>query len=194
MILYYCPGTCSLAVRIALLQANLEFDAIEVDLRKKRTVQGEDFLAINPKGYVPTLVLDDQSRLSEMVSALYWIETQNGAAQKVNHLALLDMLSCLATEVHKHFLLATFLPNDEAKDYARSKIAQRYDWLGGQLGGQYLFGDAPTSADAYLYVTLRWALSGKSASAVPDSLKQFHAAFGARPAARAALEAESLDP
>lgn len=192
MKLYYCPGTCSLAVRIALLEADLKFETVEVDLRKKRTVQGEDFLAINPKGYVPTLVLDDQSQLSEMVSTLYWIETEHGKAQGVNHLALLDMLSCLSTEVHKYFLLATFLPNDEAKDYARSKIAQRYDWLGGQLKGQYLFGDTPTSADAYLHVTVRWALSGKSASAVPASLKQFHATFGARPAARAALEAEGL--
>jgi glutathione S-transferase len=61
MKLYLTPGACSLADHIAMHEAGLEFDRIRVDLEIKRTENGEDYTEINPKGYVPALVLDDGS-------------------------------------------------------------------------------------------------------------------------------------
>ena len=70
MKLYLTPGACSLADHIALHEAGLEFDRIQVDLRTKRTADGGDFNEVNPKGYVPALVLDSGELLTENVAIL----------------------------------------------------------------------------------------------------------------------------
>ena len=59
MKLYFSPGACSLSPHIVLREAGIAFELVRVDLRAKKTEKGEDFLAINPKGQVPTLQLDD---------------------------------------------------------------------------------------------------------------------------------------
>ena len=58
MKLYYAPGACSLSPHIVLREAERRFDLERVDLKTHRTASGADFLAINPKGYVPALQLD----------------------------------------------------------------------------------------------------------------------------------------
>jgi glutathione S-transferase len=68
MKLYLTPGACSLADHIALHEAGLAFDRVRVDLKTKRTEDGRDFNQINPKGYVPALVLDDGQLLTENVA------------------------------------------------------------------------------------------------------------------------------
>ena len=62
MKLYFSPGTCSLAVHIALREIGASFDSVAVDLAKHTTADGADFRAISPRGYVPLLQLDDGSR------------------------------------------------------------------------------------------------------------------------------------
>ena len=76
MKLYYAPNACSLADHIALIEAGARFEAEAVDIHTKRTASGEDFHAINPKGYVPALVLDDCEILTENVAVLDWIAEQ----------------------------------------------------------------------------------------------------------------------
>jgi glutathione S-transferase len=75
MKLYFARGACSLADHIALLEAGLSFEIEAVDIRTKRTPSGADFHDINPKGYVPTLVLDDGQVVTENIAVLDWIAT-----------------------------------------------------------------------------------------------------------------------
>ena len=65
MKLYYTPGTCALAPHIVALEAGIPLELVKVDLKTKTVTNEGDFWAINPKGYVPALELDDAERLTE---------------------------------------------------------------------------------------------------------------------------------
>ena len=65
MKLYYTPGACSQAPHIVLHELDLRYEPVKVDLVKHTLPDGSDYRAINPKGYVPMLELDDGTRLTE---------------------------------------------------------------------------------------------------------------------------------
>ena len=110
MKLYLAPGACSLADHIALHEAGLAFERVRVDLRAKRTEDGRDFNEINPKGYVPALVLDDGQLLTENVAILCWVAERAPELApdgELGRIRLLEMLAFIATELHKPFVRAS---------------------------------------------------------------------------------------
>jgi glutathione S-transferase len=193
MKLYLTPGACSLADHIALHEAGLDFDAVRVDLATRRTESGADFTEINPKGYVPALVLDDGQVLTENAAILSWVaERSPGLAPggDLGRVRLIEMLAFIGSEVHKPFVRLMFPTDDAERDAAREIVGQRLAHLAGRMRGGFLFGDAFTVADAYLYVMLRWAkMLGVEA---PEPLSAFAARVEARPAVQAALRHEGL--
>jgi glutathione S-transferase len=193
MKLYLAPGACSLADHIALHEAGLEFDRIQVDLRTKRTEAGADFNEVNPKGYVPALVFDDGQLLTENVAILAWVAERapklapGGAMGRIR---LIEMLAFIATELHKPFV-RHFFPTCEAETQAaEDAIHRRFAFLAARLKGDYLFGGEPSVGDAYLYVMLRWARA--QGLEVPEPLRAFAERMEGRPAVRLALQHEGL--
>ena len=73
MKLYYSPGACSLSPHIVLREAGIQADLEQVDLKTKRTKSNADFTAINPKGQVPALVLDDGQVLTEGAAIVQYL-------------------------------------------------------------------------------------------------------------------------
>jgi len=59
MKLYYSPGACSFSPHVVLHEAGLPFETERVDLRAKKTASGIDYNSINPKSYVPALVMEN---------------------------------------------------------------------------------------------------------------------------------------
>src|SRR3546814_5580478 len=107
MKLYYMPGACSLASHITLRETGAAFDLEKVDAKQKKTERGSDFAAINPKGYVPALALDNGEVLTEGAAILQYIADQNpkaGLAPAAGTLArarLQEHLNFVASELHK---------------------------------------------------------------------------------------------
>jgi glutathione S-transferase len=165
MKLYYTTGACSMASNIALREAGIPFEMSKVDKRTKR-VDGVEFVTINPKGYVPTLRLDDGQVLTENVAVLQYIADLNPAAKlappagTMERYRLLEWLSFINSEVHKAFSpLFSSEATEETKTYARNYLAKRLAYLEGALGdNKYLMGDQFTVADAYLFTVLGWGV------------------------------------
>lgn len=199
MKLYYLPGACSLASHIALREAGVTFDAVKVG-RDKKTADGADFLTINPKGYVPALVLDDGQVLTETPALLPYIADRNpGAglappAGDMQRYRLQEWLTFLNSEVHKNFS-PFFNPaaTEPTKELAKANLLRRLGWTNEVLTGRsFLVGDRFTVADVYLFVILNWCqYAGLDLGQWP-ALKDFHARIAARPHVQAAMKAEGL--
>ena len=193
MRLYYSPGACSLADHIALHEAGLRFEHERVDLKSKRTERGEDYRAINPKGYVPALKLDSGDVVTENVALLDWIADQSATLRPVGPLGRSrqqEMLGYLSAELHKAFGPLFRGGSDEDKAKAREAVAAKLDFLATRLKGDYLFGDQPGVADFYLFVMLLWA--DKHGIDVPASLTALRDRLAMRDSVRTAMRHEGL--
>ena len=193
MKLYYSPGACSLASHIALLEGGLDFELERVDLKSKRTETGADFNVINTKGYVPALVLDSHDIVTENIAVLDWIATQSprlGLEGPLARTQLLQALAYISTEIHKSFKPFFTGASDEDKAKAEMYINKRLRWLAERKVGKFLFGNQPTVADFYLFVTLRWAAKFKVA--IPEGLVVLQIRMMDRPKAQSAIEFEEM--
>ncbi|MBV9385552.1 MAG: glutathione S-transferase N-terminal domain-containing protein [Chroococcidiopsidaceae cyanobacterium CP_BM_ER_R8_30] len=193
MKLYYSPGACSLADHIALHEAKLAFEHERVDLKAKTTTSGADFTAINPKGYVPTLVLDSGETITENVAMLDWIASQESALGldgPLGRTRLLETLAYISTEVHKSFKPMFSGGSDTEKNKAREMIAKRLQLLADGLHGDYLFGNRLSVADCYLFVMLLW--SDKFDIVIPEPLPALRDRMLTRSAVQTAMKHEGL--
>ena len=198
MKLYFAPGACSLSPHIVLRELGLPFDLVRVDLGTKKTADGADFKAINPKGYVPTLQLDDGRILTEGSAIVQYLADQKPDAKLApasgtfERYRLQEWLNFISTEIHKSFspLFNPAMP-DAVKDIYKGKLAQRFDEIDGGLGEQdYLTGAQFTVADAYLYTVMRWSRAFQIDLAQWPALAKYFERVGARPAVKAAVDFE----
>ncbi len=200
MKLYYAPGACSLASHIALEEAGLAYALEKVDLRAHTTADGGDYLAINPKGYVPALGLDDGGVLTENAIVLQYVADQNpGSALAPQHgtfarYRLGEWLAYIATEIHKSFgPLWNPASSDAVKDHARRNLAKRLAYVEKRLASTpFLMGDTFTVADAYLFVMLTWTGRVDVDLAPFPALRAFRDRVRARPAVTKAMSDEGL--
>jgi len=197
MKLYYAPGACSLADHIALIEAGLPYDLAKVDLKTKQTEDGGDFTAVNPKGYVPTLALDDGGILTENIAVLTYIAETSGKlmpSAMLPRIRVLEALSFVSTELHKSFR-PFFNPaaSDAERDEARALLEKRFAAIDAMLDHHgFLLGDQPTIADCYLFVMLTWAR--KNGIEVPERVQGFFDRFRQRASVTRALAEEGLEP
>ena len=198
--LYYVPGTCALCPHIVLHETGLGFTLDKVDPRSKQTESGQDYNAINPKGYVPALVMNNGQLLTEVAVIVQYLadlvpnKKLAPPPGTIDHYHLLEMLNFVATEIHKSYS-PLFNPkySEEAKTIARERLALRLGVAAKALEGKdYLMGNDYSIADAYLFTVLRWSPRVGVDLAQWPALKDYMDRIAARPAVKAAMKEQGL--
>jgi glutathione S-transferase len=200
MKLYYSPGACSLSPHIIVCESGIPVDLEKVNLADHKTETGQDYTAINPKGYVPALRLDDGSLLTEGPAIVQYLADQRPAtglapaAGTIERYRLQEWLTFIGTELHKSFgALFNKATPEEVKQTARTNIAKRLGYINDQLANrQYLLGNHFTVADAYAFTIVNWTnFVGIDLKPYPN-LAAYVGRVAARPKVHEALKAEGL--
>ncbi|HZF81232.1 MAG TPA: glutathione S-transferase N-terminal domain-containing protein, partial [Rubrivivax sp.] len=149
MKLYYSPGACSLAPHIVLRETELPFTLERVDTAKHTLASGGDYYAINPKGMVPVLELDDGERLTEGPVIAQYLADKAGntqlmpAAGSLARYRVMEWQNYITSELHKSFS-PLFTPDfDAAAKALQSKLLRKkFEWVDGKLAnGSFLTGE-----------------------------------------------------
>jgi glutathione S-transferase len=167
--LYYAPGACSFASHIALEEAGLTYDTQKMNLADGDQKKPE-YLRLNPRGRVPTLVVDGQV-LTENVGILTYVGggyPQAGLWPKKtwDQAKLVSTLAWLSNTVHPAYAHIVRPERYATDDASKENIkARAKDVFQGHLeeidqlleGQKWTVANQFTVADGYLLVFYRWA-------------------------------------
>ena len=203
MKLYTMLDTCALAPHILIKWAGLDID---VEVMASHENRQPPYLALNPHGKVPALMLDDGSILTEAAAILPLLAelapaVRLGGRDSRERARIAEALGFMIGEVHSdwtpHFAPQRYLAEGgdfiELERSTFERLGMQYTFLEEAMGpsGWYLFSRC-TIADAYLYMLLR------TADLMPEALRPYPklAAFRARldvePSVVAALAEQSV--
>jgi len=201
--LYYTPTSCGASNFIAAFTAGLNIECEQVVLATHKTASGADFYAINPKGNVPALVLENGTVLNENAATLQYIADlaapgaiapPNGTQKRYE---LQTALSYISGEFHGT-IGQLFNPNltKDVEEYVRSRANLKLKYVNDHLIGkkQFLVGDKFTVADAYLYIVLSWSDYLKLDLSPFANIKAYYERIKALPNVKQAHERMSTSP
>jgi glutathione S-transferase len=166
--LYYAPGACSFASHIALEEVGLPYDTEKLDLAAGDQRKPE-YLRINPRGRVPTLVVNGHI-LTENVGILTYLAGGYPQAKiwpgDTWHQAMaVSTMAWLSNSVHAtygHLVRAQRYADDSAaqeavKAKARAMYGDYLNEIDALLKGKkWAIGNHFTAVDGYLLVFYRW--------------------------------------
>jgi glutathione S-transferase len=168
--LYYSPGSASFAVHWMLIHVDATFELIEVNLKAKEQ-RSAQYLALNPSGHVPTLLIAGKPR-TECAALLMMLAERHPEARLAPAIGeayrdtFLQSMFYLANTVQPAFRMWFYademagIENVAAtKIHAQMKIErsmQRLDALFAD-GRRYLAGQNLTAADFLATMLMRWS-------------------------------------
>lgn len=199
MRLYASPFACSISPHITLRELGLTFEIERVDLRTKLTATGQNYLSINPRGYVPALRLDDGTVLTEGAILVQFLADQYPDKKLAPPLGsperwrLMELIHFTATELHK--AMSPFY-NPKASDEFKASLHERmalrwaqYERLIGE--GPYALGENFSVLDPYAFYVLRaWQTTVKASIDAWPRLVSYYERMSARPSVQAAVQLE----
>ena len=205
MQLYYAPGSASFMVHWLLIELDLPYELRLVDFAS-RAQKTPEYLALNPNGVVPTLVVDGKPQHEAAALALWLAEThpQAGFAPPVADPRRLDFLQWmfdLANEVQpllRQWWYPAEVAGEANSDAVHARVAQRlaahWQRIGAHLAahGPYLLGDAPCVADFYLVMLMRWSRNSPVPATDQPELLALAQRMKARPTFKTLYEREGL--
>lgn len=197
MKLYFRPFACSLAARIALIEAELEAEFVAVP-SDGHLPDGRHYSALSPMGYVPALETGDGFVLTEGPAVLTYIAelAPEGALSFTGfsnaHYRMLAWLNFVGTELHK----SVFTPllgkaaGPEERAAALARAAKPFGVLARHLEGRAFLDDRFTVADAYLLTVLNWCETAGVTIADWPELLAYRTRLRTRPSVAQAMAEE----
>lgn len=167
--LYYAPGTISIAVAITLNEAGLPYTPAKIDF-KTAEQSAPDYLAVNPKGRVPALVLEDGTVLTETGALLEYIAAlaPNAALVPTDphdaaHMrSTMYYLASTMHVAHAHKMRGSRWADQQSSyDDMAAKVPQTMAACAAHieancLRGNFVLGDRFSIADPYLFIVCNW--------------------------------------
>jgi glutathione S-transferase len=204
-ILYYSPGTASMAVHQALLEigAPHELRKIDVDSNEQKSA---DYLRLNPNGTVPTLVVDGKP-IYECAALLLLLAERHpeaalapapGSPTRATYLQwMLHLANTLQPAFRQWFHPRDFAPGEQehdSKEFARRRIEAAWDRLDAHLAahGPFLLGDRFGIADLYATMLMRWSRNMPKTAMEWPALAPLADRVKARPSWKRLYEIEGL--
>lgn len=169
-VLHYSPGTASMAVHWMLIELGVPFKLALVDF-DAGAQKSADYLALNPSGRVPTLVIDG-APYAESAALLMLLAERHPEAKLAPAVGAPKRAAWMTGMI---YLANTLLPAfrdwfyaakdgeaanaDAVKALARTRIEGVWDRLDTQLadGRAHLIGDKLTTADLLATMLMRWS-------------------------------------
>ena len=205
MQLYYAPGTISIAVAITLEEVGHDYEPIRVDFKNAEQTKPA-YLAVNPKGRVPTLVTDGGTHLTETGAILDYIAALVPSAGLMPK----DPLQAAQMRSVMYYLASTMHVNhahkmrghrwaDEASSFAdmAGKVSQTMTesatyFAEHCLQGDYVLGETFSLADPYAFTVCNWLEGDGVAMQDFPTITAYLARMRARPSVQAVIEKRML--
>jgi glutathione S-transferase len=203
--LYYAPGTASLCVHHFLIELGLEHRLELVDFASKGQ-KSPEYLKLNPRGVVPTLVVDGEPMV-ESAAILMWLAEQDpqarfvpgeGSRARRDYLQWFMLLANALQPPFRNWFYA-HEPAGEAnaetvKANARPQIEAIWDRVNAHLEqrGPYVCGAQLTAVDFFLFMLMRWSRNMPKPATEWPYCAMFVASMKARPSFKTLYEREGL--
>lgn len=205
---YMTPGSCSTGIHILLETLEVPFEVWIVNLPGGDNLRPE-YLAINPRGTVPTLVLHDGRALTDFKSMAMWLARTYPRGRLLPTDPVLadravDLLDFALVRLHgegftRIFTTDRYLPasamqpgsalRDDVAALGREIVRQGFDRLEQDLPSEgYAVGPQFSVADAALFYNEFWA--DKVGIPLPPKVQAHYARVRARPVVRQVLAEE----
>lgn len=198
---YMTPGSCSTGIHVLLEECGLVFEAYIVNLLAGDQYKA-DYLAINPKGSIPSLVLDDGTALTEFSAIAWWLARRYPKRQLLpeslaEEVRVLGIMNYAVHTLHTQgfariFTTERFAPSSadhaSVKALGRQIIDQGFAIVDRELAGRQYIADHFTIADAALFYVEFWAV--RIDIPLPDNCAAHYRRMLTRPAVRQVLAEE----
>lgn len=200
--LFSVPGSCSLAVHIALVEGGFNYEVAKVGKGEKGLMIGDEPMStVNPKSRVPALQIDNGKIMTEGPVINQYL--QSLAPEKLYFPEgdakwdALSVLNFIASDLHKG-MGVYFKPyfSAEAKEAHKQIDSKRnFGYLNQLLEGKnYLFGDKASIADYYAYAVTTWTFIHGVDISEFKNVVDFGKRMESRPGVQQALKEAGLNP
>ena len=198
---YFTPGSCSTGIHILLEELDLVFEAHIVNLLAG-TQNTPEFLAINPKATIPTLVLDNGTALTEFQSIASWLACSFPKPKLLpgdtdGDARVIELMDYVVGTLHgqgftRIFTTDKFSPNEADYEAVKAQgmdiVKRGFANINDKLSPQGYVMGAFSIADAALFYVEFWA--DKIGIALPEHCLNHYRLMLTRPAVRRVLMEE----
>lgn len=180
--LYYSPATASQAVHWMLIELGVSFEAVKVDIDKDEH-RSTAYLAINPAGHVPALIVDGQAHAEAAAMLMLLAERDPegrfdvpaGSPGRADYLQGMFYLANTVQPAFRAWFYAHEPAGPEHADAVKAKAREKLETAFARLdatladGRPYRLGERLTALDFMTTMLLRWSRNmPKPATAWPN--------------------------